>query len=260
MVSLSLKSLIVMYEEKAMQKTFTWTLANGSTARAVLVADTISLGGALAQIDLKPPSPTLTIIGGASKISDADLHKLRELFFNVLAPLAQSLQAVIVDGGTNSGIMHLIGQARASTGGAFPLVGVVPVGKIITQDAPPNLGKLEPHHTHFVLSPGKQWGDESPWLARTATTLAGGKSSLTLLANGGDVAWQDVSASLDQGRTVVIIAGSGRTADILAEAVRGRSENQQARDMAASGLLHILDIHSSAEALKQSLLKMFKNV
>lgn len=243
-----------------MQKTFVWTLANGSTARAVLAADGISLAGTLSQIDLKPPSPTLAIIGGASKIDAADLNKLRGLFFHVLAPLAQSLQAVIVDGGTNSGLMHLIGQARASMNGTFPLVGVLPAGKIIVQDAAPNLAKLEPYHTHFVLSPGKQWGDESPWLARTVTALAGGKSSLTVLANGGDVSWQDVTASLDQGRTVVIIAGSGRTADILAEAVRGRPENQQARDMAASGLLRVLDIHSSAEALKQSLLGMLKNV
>jgi|SRR6266700_2756986 len=249
-----------MYEEKAMQKTFTWTLANGSTARAVLVADTISLAGALAQVDLKPSYPTLAIVGGASKIDGADLYKLRELFFHVLAPLVQSLQAVIVDGGTNSGIMRLIGQARASIGGTFPLVGVLPAGKIIAQDAAPNLEKLETHHTHFVLSPGKQWGDESPWLARTVTALAGGKPSLTLLANGGDIAWQDVTASLDQRRRVAIIAGSGRTADILAEAVRGRPENQQARDLAASGLLRVLDIHSSTEVLKQSLLRMFKNV
>jgi hypothetical protein len=260
MVSLSLKSFIVMYEEKVMQKTFTWTLANGSTARAVLVADTISLAGSLAQIDLKPSYPTLAIVGGASKIDDADLNKLRELFFHVLAPLAQSLQAVIVDGGTNSGIMRLIGLARASTGGTFPLVGVLPAGKIITRDAAPNLEKLEAYHTHFVLSPGKQWGDEAPWLARTVTALAGGKPSLTLLANGGDVAWQDVRASIDQGRPIAIIAGSGRTADILAEAVRGRPENQQARDLAASGLLRVLDIHSSVEVLRQSLLRMFKNV
>jgi SLOG in TRPM, prokaryote len=242
-----------------MHEPLIWTLTNGSTARAILADDSIPLANALSQIALKPPSPTLTVIGGASKIDDGDLKQLHALFFTVLAPLAQALQAVIIDGGTNSGVMQLMGQAHMSIGGTFPLVGVIPAGKIIMQDATPNIGKLETHHTHFVLTPGKQWGDESPWLARVATVLAGSKPSLTLLANGGDIAWRDVASSIEQGRPVVIIAGSGRTADMLAEAVWGRTKNERARELAASGLLRVLDINSSREVLTQSLLRMFKD-
>ena len=55
------------------------------------------------------------------------------------------------------------------------------------------------------------------------------------------------------------MAGSGRTADILAEAVRSSVENQQlARAFATSGLLHVLDINSDAQALTQRLLSLLK--
>src|SRR5437762_1925347 len=112
-----------------MQGPFTLTLANGSTARAILVDDTLPLSKALTSVGLRPPYPTLAIIGGAN-IDAAFLASLQALFSNVLAPLAQSCKAVVVDGGTNVGIMHCMGQARSRMDGTFPLVGVLPAMKI----------------------------------------------------------------------------------------------------------------------------------
>jgi hypothetical protein len=233
---------------------FTSTLTN---APAIVVDDATPLHEALASIGLRPPYPTLAIVGGVN-IDNAHLASLRALFFNVLAPLAQECQAAVVDGGTNGGIMGFMGQARASIDGTFPLVGVLPADKILASDSTPDL-ELESHHTHFVLSPGKEWGDESLWLARVASELSGDAPSLTLLANGGDIAWRDVAASLAQGRPVVVMAGSGRTADILAENIRGHAENQQlTRAFAASGLLHVFDINNGTHALTQGLRSLLK--
>jgi SLOG in TRPM, prokaryote len=154
--------------------------------------------------------------------------------------------------------MRFMGQARASIVGTFPLVGVLPAEKIMVPDGMPDL-ELESNHTHFVFSPGKEWGDESPWLARVASELSGDTPSLTLLANGGNIAWRDVAASLAQGRPVVVMAGSGRTADILAGEICGHTENQQLpRAFATNGLLPVLDINSGTHALTQGLLSLLK--
>jgi hypothetical protein len=47
---------------------------------------------------------------------------------------------------------------------------------------------LQKDHTHFILTPGSDWGDEAPWLSRLASVLAGDAPSLTLLINGGAIA------------------------------------------------------------------------
>jgi hypothetical protein len=46
--------------------------------------------------------------------------------------------------------------------------------------------------------------------------LARGKPALTLLINGGEISRADVQHSLDAGRPVIALAGSGRLADELA--------------------------------------------
>ena len=146
----------------------------------------------------------------------------------------------MLDGGTNAGVMKLMGQARAEANGDFPLIGVAAVGTVAAPDA--NLTctgatPLEPHHTHFVLIPGNRWGDESPWLGRTAAVLAGGAPSVTVLVNGGETSGEDVYQSVSAGRPVVVVGGSGRIADDLAAALAGESTDGRFEELVASGLL-----------------------
>ena len=238
-----------------MLEQFMWKLSNGSMPSTIVVDNILPLSEAMANIGLRPPRPTIAVVGGVN-IDDTYVSKLQVFFCNVLAPLAQSCQAVVVDGGTNFGIMKFMGQARASIDGTFPLVGVMPAEKILEPGRMPNL-ELETNHTHFVLSPGNEWGDESPWLARVVSTISSDAPSLTILANGGDIAWLDVAASIAQGRKVVIMAGTGRTADKLAEDVRDCNEGQRlTKAFATYGLLHVLDIDSGEQSLRQSLLSL----
>ena len=83
-----------------------------------------------------------------------------------------------------------------------------------------NAAEPEPHHTHLVLVPGTSWGDESPWLTHVADALADGRGSVTVVINGGDITYADAAASIDRGRPVVVLAGTGRTADAIAGARR----------------------------------------
>jgi hypothetical protein len=199
-------------------------------------------------------------VGGASKVSEADLSRLRLLFVKVLAPLAEELGASVVDGGTDVGVMQMMGQARAETAATFPLIGVTPVGKVALPDRIPSSSKvtaLEPHHTHFVLIPGSNWGDESPWLARVASVLASGAPSVTVLVNGGEIAWKDVSENLKANRRLLVIAGSGRLADTLAADLRGEATDVRARELVASGLAQAIDLTESFDSLTRLLNEMF---
>lgn len=220
----------------------------------VVVKDMDCLSNAIESIGLRPPYSTIAIIGGVN-IDDRCISGLKALF-NVIALLAQSHQLAIVDGGTNYGIMRLMGEARANIDGTFPLIGVLPAAKVTGNQT--NV-ELESHHTHILLCPGEEWGDESLWLARLASVLSEKKPSITILANGGAVAWLDVACSLAEGRTVVTVAGTGRTADILAEGVRGGLENQRlALAFSALGLLHVLDVNSDHDFVGQRLKALLK--
>jgi hypothetical protein len=52
------------------------------------------------------------------------------------------------------------------------------------------------------------------------------------------------------GRRVLVVAGSGRTADLLATALRGEAAGERARRLAASGLLSAVDSASLATELR----------
>jgi hypothetical protein len=101
----------------------------------------------------------------------------------------------------------------------------------------PDAVELEPNHSHFLLIEREGWGEESPWIARLASALAARKVSLTLLVNGGEISWADVSASIAENRAVVAVAGSGGTADAIAAHLLGTRANKRVEPLASSGLL-----------------------
>lgn len=241
-----------------MEKPFNIAMPNGLTAAAIIVESFEDLSAAMAQLDLNSPRPILVVVGGASKMSEADNLRLRSLFVEVLAPLAEELGAFVVDGGTDSGVMQMMGQARAQIAATFPLVGVSPVGKVALPDRipPEDATALEPHHTHFVLVPGSNWGDESPWLARVATVLASGARSVAVLVNGGEIALKDVSENLKVNRPAIAIAGSGRLADRLAAALGGEATDEPVRELVASGLVQAIDLQESFDNLRRLINEM----
>jgi SLOG in TRPM, prokaryote len=239
-----------------MEKPFEVAFPNGAKARAVRVRRSEELPAALLELGLGGPRPVLVLVGGAGGLNDADEDRLRPLFTGTLAPLAEASGASVVDGGTDAGVMRLMGRARAGLEAAFPLIGVAADGTVSLPGGPPprpDAAPLEPHHTHFVLVPGSEWGDEARWLVRVASALAGGAPSVTVLVNGGDVAWEDVSRSVEAGRPVIAVSGSGRAADALAGALRGEANDGRARELAMSGLLRAVDLSADPPALAETI-------
>lgn len=212
----------------------------GGCAHAVDVGDVGELRWALTCIGLSPPRPTVVVVGGAGGLDRAGIERLRPVIETGIVPVLERCRAAAVDGGTLSGVMGMLGEARSALGAAFPLVGVVAEGTVEVpgRPVPPGAGAvLEPHHSHFVIVPGDQWGAEAPWIAHTATVLAGAAPSITVLINGGEIAYSDIERSLQAGRRVAVMAGSGRTADVIASALAGTGSDERARALTESGLV-----------------------
>ena len=200
--------------------------------------------------------PVLALVGGAAGIADTRLELVDELVRSVVIPVVDGCRGAVVDGGTDAGIMRVIGRARSACGAGFPLVGVAAEGTIATpsgaQPAGGDTAELEPHHTHVILVPGSVWGDESPWLAAVASAIAGEEPSATLVVNGGEITYADVDRSLAGGRPVLVLAGTGRTADAVAAAAAGEEADPRAVRIAASPLTRIVDI-ADPDSLKRTL-------
>lgn len=213
-------------------------------ARATAPED---LADALARLGFAPPRPVLVLVGAANGLEAGPTPHLAGLFRDQVAALCTRLGALVIDGGTDAGVMALMGRARAATGSAFPLLGIAAAGTVRlpgeSQDAASGRAALEPNHSHFLLVPGERWGDEASWISRAATVLAGSAGSATLVAGGGRVTAIDVEQSLRDGRRTLVLAGSGGTADRIA----AKADTGAAADLlrpielsAASGVLPAL--------------------
>jgi SLOG in TRPM, prokaryote len=218
-------------------------------AKAVQVDAEDELAGAVEALGLRP-RPTLVLVGGAAGVSGDDSDALRSLFVETIAPLVGELDAQVVDGATDAGVMRLLGRARHELGLDFPLIGVAARGNVAMPGAPAaaDAAPLEPNHSHFVLVAGSGWGSESPWIAHLAGVLAGNEASATLLVHGGDIAWTDAAESVADERTVVTVIGSGGTADALA--ARG---DPRAQPLTSSGLVVTTEDGALAQLLRRLL-------
>ncbi|MEM6252431.1 MAG: hypothetical protein AAF821_05860 [Cyanobacteria bacterium P01_D01_bin.156] len=229
---------------------------------------------ALSALGLQSPTPTLLVIGGASYMTDESQAKLVQFFNGPLATLSNEQGITVLDGGTDAGVIHMMGEARHHVHGQFNLVGVAPLKRIVfpdgdsshvPEDAEEPPVELEPHHTHFFLVPGENWGSESHWLAELSSALAGACPSMTLLINGGQISLQDLEVNLQLGRQVIIIAGSGRLADAVANTISGASPSEDERihkliDTYYPSQISIFDLmNGSLEELKAELKRHFKH-
>ena len=184
----------------------------------------------------------VVLVGGADGIDSATATQL-EAAFERLAAVAAAAGAAVVDGATDAGIGQLIGRARAA-GAGFTLLGVAVESLVVEPGEEPHgeQAPLEPNHSHVLLVPGARWGDEVPWLQRVAGLLAEDAPSVTVLANGGDIALADVEESVASGRRVLVLAGSGRSADRIAAALDGSNEEARIEQVATSGLVEAVAV------------------
>ncbi len=185
------------------------SLRHGTTVEAVNITETEEIPEALTRLNIPYPKPVIVLVGGASGIGWWDRFPMRKAVA-IVARLAEEMHSAVIDGGTQAGIMAEIGRQRKRNRFSFPLLGVMFDGLFRTEK-PQDV--LDPNHTHFLLVPGDHWGDESIWIAKIASALAGDQKSITVLVNGGNISRTDVKNSLQENRPTFVMRGTGRMAD-----------------------------------------------
>jgi SLOG in TRPM, prokaryote len=245
---------------------YTITFASGDTARAVRVPQHGDPESILHALALKT-SPVLFIIGGAGLMDDDSMSITRSVVENGIARFAEEHQLVVMDGGTAAGVMALIGMARKRGAYNFPLVGVAPASRV---EYPGQVGdeedsRLDSFHSHFVLTDGDEFGDESDMIAMLVTALSLDRRlpALGIVINGGQIAQHEVymrSASGEMTFPLLVIEGSGRLADELGEAKKtGVMSAEDAEPFAdiLAGDVQFIHINDGSDALRAKLEEYF---
>jgi hypothetical protein len=196
---------------------------SSNQARCVFPQKMDDLEEAISALGLKTNYPVLVLIGGNiyDQHAEATQHAVE-----AVAKVAEDLGALIICGGTAMGVMALIGEVRIQHKYQFPLVGITPESLVTWPGGPRSFRflwwgnekyDLAPGYSHFILVPGREYGDESPWITSAAKYFSQGNKSVTVLMNGGKIARLDIELSLKDNRPVAAVAGTGRYADELAD-------------------------------------------
>jgi hypothetical protein len=204
--------------------------------RALLVSASAGSNAAslIDALQLRHPRPVIVVIGGATgldtKSAASAATALRGVAPGVVSAAANS-GAAIVDGGTDAGLMAIIGSALAAAGVDVPLLGVAPAGRVRLPGQRVDSGDvadandavdLQRDHSHFILADANEWGGETPLLIESAAALAQGAPIAVVVAAGGRVTQAEVAAGAARGWPIFAISSTGGVADRLVAAATWR--------------------------------------
>ena len=216
---------------------------------------------------LLSPRPTIFISGGASSMSDEDIAQTRILIEQGIAAFAQKHHITVIDGGTEAGVMEMIGTARKQHDYNFPLIGVAPLHKVSWPgyEGRSSESTLQAGHSHFVLVDSEEWGGESNMIVNLTKKIAAGKAPLVgILINGGKIAEREVYLATAQGEErmpLIIIDGSGRTADKISTAFKTQqTDNDLIKAIIKGADIRITALDDGVPALMKELEKVFASV
>ena len=238
--------------------------SNGNQARTISTPPGTPAGEIVSLLGIQVPQNVILIVGGALAMKQEINEKLLPLLLHGVVRPATSLGALIIDGGTHTGVMALLGRGVEQLQKKPLLLGIVPGDTVAypgqgksSQQTPP----LDPNHSHFVLVETDTWGEETSTMYELAQFLTRDRTSVALLINGGEIAMREVVYNVRQGRPLIVIEGSGRLADTIARGMRDAKFSASDPDLTeilADGDLHLFPITGSAQALEQLTLRLLK--
>jgi SLOG in TRPM, prokaryote len=215
----------------------------------------------LKALDFAQPRALIMVFGGAKGLDDSRKARLAELFIDAIGPAAAELGALVIDGGTQSGVMAMMGEAVAQDGRRSQLLGIAPKGKITHPEiaaasAVSDGAPLEPNHSHFVLVESNEWGGETGKMLELARAF--NVPIVAILVNGGAIAADEALQSVRNGWRLLVVEGSGRFADEVSAAVRdGQSAKSEVSEIARCGRVALFHVDGTAEKLRDELRGMF---
>jgi hypothetical protein len=182
---------------------------------------------------------------------DEDLaSRLESLLIDGLARVIAEEGLTVVTGGTDAGIFSLFGKGVEKWGHPAPVVGVVPEKLVRWPGGGAGDTPLEPHHSHFVLVEGTAWGDETGTMYGLVEEWGIACPTVAVFAGGGEVTVREMRFNVEQGRQMILLAGSGRTTDAVLAARSGESAGDPSiGEIAARGRIIPFDLHGEAPSL-----------
>jgi hypothetical protein len=210
----------------------------------------------LKSLGVSTKRPVIALAGTASNL-DPQLAARLYPFIHTLMAAAAEHDAVIVTGGTDAGVIRLMGRSRGSLANPPTLIGVAP-GRLVAPDGEqvaPGGAHVDPNHDAVLLVPGTQWGDETPMLSRLVGEIAGDQPAVVVVIGGGAGALAEVIEHARHKRSIVVVSRSGRLADELAE-LRRRVRDGNADDSGPPISLrdvHVIDLAESPSRVRSLL-------
>jgi hypothetical protein len=202
----------------------------------------------IAALKLPPPRGLICLNGGTAELGQTLEMQLRRLLVDGLARVAAENAITLVTGGTDAGIFSLLGEGLAKWGRQAPCLGVTPSKPVTWPGRSGGETSLEPHHSHFIVVEGEDWGDETQTMYSVVQALSRDCSSIAVFAGGGNVTLGEMQANVKQDREMILIAGSGRSTDAVLDIRAGSTSPDQAlREIASKGKIVCFEIDGSAE-------------
>jgi hypothetical protein len=237
---------------------------NNNVAKLVAASRGALMASLIESLGISPPKNLILLIGGADKLDEKLTSRLTQLFSRGIARAAADAEAVIIDGGTQAGVMQIMGQSIADRGRKRSLLGVAAAGKVTYPGGPSvasnDSAPLDPNHSHFVLVDGKEWGSETETLFELAAAF--NVPVLAILVNGGAIAKDELLQSVRRNWPVIVIEGSGRLADEVAALKKQPSqiEDPALAEIIEEGDLRIFPITGALEDFERMLFSQSPNI
>jgi hypothetical protein len=255
------------------------TFPNGNQARKVVAQPGVSTADLIKNLGIDHPKALICISGSADSL-DSEFGKfLLPLFSRGVVHTSIEQQAVILDGGTYSGVMALVGEAVSDHDHKAVLLGVAPANVVRYPEGPDpsnvsTAADLDPNHTHFLLSEGQKWGDETRRMFEAADYLSsatedstqGQKIPVAMVLAGGrltGISRKEVVQAVRRGWPVVVIEGSGELADRIAFYLRNPKDTIQEPEISEiieEGKLCLYPLKGPARGFKELIIRQFGEV
>jgi hypothetical protein len=221
-----------------------------------LKVDAAGVGPSRADLGISAPTPVLAVAGTTTTLEPDIVDRLLPVLKAVVAGVADR-GAVIVTGGTDAGVFHVLGLAIESSRRQVSEVGVAPDGVLVTGGAPTEgRSAVDPRLSVLVRVEGDQWGDETPMLSRVVAEITGAEPAVVLLVGGGEVARAELAEHLRRGRTIVVLEGSGRLADDVAAGLT-LDTDPDLRALVKAGDVRRVPLGSSPRAIAETVGRAF---
>jgi hypothetical protein len=228
----------------------TTQFATGIQARMVRVPPQTPAEYIVEALEIPPPRALLILNGGTASLEPQLQELLRRSIGDGLVHAIREEQITVITGATDSGVFALFGQGLSRHGLTAPCIGVTVEGPVTWPDKPHGDVPLEQHHSHFVLVTGDQWGSETQTMYALAAALSTTCPSVAVFAGGGEIVIHEMQANVHQGRTLILVAGSGRTTDAVLAVKAGQpTDDPRLSEIAHSGRIVVFDIRQEPAAL-----------